>query len=41
MIEEVSAWLQVTFTAEYSIDNSGWLANVLIDKPLAPQMDAA
>ena len=39
--EEVSAWLQVTFTAEYSIDNSGWLANILIDKPLAPQMDAA
>ena len=33
--------MQVTFTAEYSIDNSGWLANILVDKPLAPQIDAA
>ena len=39
--EEVSAWLQVTFTARYSIDNSGWLTNIDVDKPLAPQMDAA
>jgi len=39
--EEVSAWLQVTFTARYSIDNSGWLTNVDVDKPLAPQMDEA
>ena len=39
--EEVSAWLQVTFTARYSIDNSGWLTNVDVGKPLAPQMDAA
>ena len=39
--EEVSAWLQVTFTAVYSIDNSGWLANVNVSKPPAPQMDAA
>ena len=27
--------------AEYSIDNSGWLANVNVNKPLAPQMDEA
>ena len=40
--EEVSAWLQVTFTAKYDIlNNSGLLANVDVSKPLAPQMQAA
>ena len=39
--EEVSTWLQVMFSTEYSIDNSGWLANILISKPLALQMDTA
>ena len=38
---EASAWPQVTFTARCGIGTSGWLANVDVSKPPAPQMDAA
>ena len=40
--EEVSVWLQVTFTEKHAIlDNSGWQAKVDVSKPLAPQMQEA